>query len=102
MPSRTSTRPSVQAPMEFRSLLQQELIERCRKNPSYSLRSFARALGVQAPTLSHLLRGKRPLTPKQIRKLGQALALSPGDIERFVSADAAGGGKGTVLQALAT
>jgi len=46
----------------FRLRLQAELARRCAGNPRYSLRAFARRLGVDHSTLSQLLRGRRALT----------------------------------------
>jgi len=60
---------------EFRMLLQKEFVERCRKNSSYSLRAFARSLGVEASPLSAMLRGKRPITKKMRERLGLALGM---------------------------
>ena len=53
--------------------LQKTFAERCRRNPQYSLRAFARALEIDSSTLSALLRRKRPLTAKQARKLIESL-----------------------------
>lgn len=66
----------------FRSFLKNELARRCAKNPSYSLRSFAKLLGVSHTTLSQVISGKRPLTLKAQKQMALALALSP---EQFVS-----------------
>jgi plasmid maintenance system antidote protein VapI len=60
----------------FRALLQSELIQRCKANPNYSLRSFARALHIEASSLSQLLNGKRPVTQKMKLRLGSALGMS--------------------------
>lgn len=49
--------------------LRNELVERCRRNPKYSLRAFAKNLGIHAATLSHLLRGKRAITPAIAQRL---------------------------------
>ncbi|MFL5813469.1 MAG: TIGR02147 family protein [Bdellovibrionia bacterium] len=68
---------------DFRLYLQQELMRRCAKNPKYSLRSFAKALGLQPPTLSHILRGKRTITPTMQKKLATALSLGPEELMRF-------------------
>jgi hypothetical protein len=62
---------------DFRHLLQQEFISRCRKNPSYSLRAYARALKIQPSPLSAILRGKRPITRKMKHRLGFSLGLKP-------------------------
>jgi uncharacterized protein (TIGR02147 family) len=74
-------------PQEFRQLLQHELVERCRKNPQYSLRSFAKSLNVSPSALSSMLSGKRTITKKSKEKLGLALGLSLADVEKYKSAD---------------
>jgi len=51
--------------------------ERKRKNPAYSVRSFARGLKVSAATLSQLMSGKRPLGQDTARRLADAFMLSP-------------------------
>ena len=61
---------------DFRLLLQQEFVSRCRKNPAYSLRAYARALGIDASPLSGILRGKRPISAKMRQRLGASLGLS--------------------------
>lgn len=68
---------------DFKLYLQQELVERCRKNPRYSLRAFAKSLGVAPSALSDMLNGKRTITPASIERLGLALGLSLKDIESF-------------------
>jgi plasmid maintenance system antidote protein VapI len=74
---------------DFRLYLQQELMRRCAKNPKYSLRSFAKSLGLQPPTLSHILRGKRAISPTMQKKLAEALALGPEEIARFSMSETA-------------
>ena len=77
--------PDVKA-IEFSDLrlyLQQELLRRCRFNPSYSLRAMARSIGLNHSTLSQIIRGKRPLTVKAIAKICQGLGLSPQETEKF-------------------
>ena len=69
----------------FRGLLQEELVERCRKNPNYSLRSFARALSVEPSALSQMINGKRPITEKMKLRLGAALGLHTKQIEKFTT-----------------
>lgn len=59
----------------FRVLLSEELARRCSRNPQYSLRAFAAALGVDHATLSQWLRGKRSLTPEAVERLGARLGL---------------------------
>lgn len=60
----------------FRNYLQDELAGRCRRNPNYSLRSFAKALGISPASLSQILSGKRPITERSRILLGSALGLS--------------------------
>jgi uncharacterized protein (TIGR02147 family) len=74
----------------FRAYLQKELLARCRKNPRYSLRSFARSLGVNHGLLSMVLRDKRPLTPDLVRKLATPLGVSKKELDRFLSGHADG------------
>jgi uncharacterized protein (TIGR02147 family) len=47
------------------------------RNPQFSLRAFARKLGVAPSVLSEILSGKRPITEKTARRLSQRLSLSP-------------------------
>lgn len=68
----------------FREYLKQELERRVAVNPQYSLRSFARQVGVHHATLSGLLSGKRPITRKSVVKLSRPLALGPKQIDAFI------------------
>lgn len=61
----------------FKNVLQQEFLKRGSKNPSYSLRSYARFLGIHHSTLSGLLSGKRPITKKTVSSLSLKLGLFP-------------------------
>ena len=70
-------------PKDFRLFLQHELIKRCKKNPSFSVRAFALLLGIENSALSKILSGKRQLTGKMVLRLGQKLALSPNEISEF-------------------
>lgn len=56
------------------------LEEKIQKNPSYSLRAFAKQLGVSAATLSGILTGKRKLTAEMMGKIGFALNLAPEEV----------------------
>jgi len=70
--------------MDFRTLLRQELEDRCLRNPSYSLRAFATHLEMDASTLSKILKGKRPLGESVISKLGSRIGLSEKEISVFI------------------
>jgi uncharacterized protein (TIGR02147 family) len=70
--------------MEAQLYLQQTLRERLdelrERNSSFSLRAFARLLGVSPASLSEFLNGKRVLSAKMINKLAERLCLSPEQI----------------------
>ena len=78
----TTTRASLHS--TFRLYLQAELARRCSTNPQYSLRSFALQLKVDHSTLSQILRGKRLLSDRMIRKLGERLALDLSTVDAFI------------------
>ena len=61
----------------LRLILQQELMRRISSNSRYSLRAFAKSLGIQAPTLSHILKGNRKLPKNEINRIISALNLGP-------------------------
>ena len=61
----------------MRVILQQEFIKRNASNSSYSLRAFAKHLGIYHATLSALLSGKRKITYKTAQKLSTKLGLDP-------------------------
>jgi len=69
----------------FINYLNHELGLRIAKNPSYSLRAFARDLGINDSTLSKLLTGKRNITAYRITQLGMKLGLTDEKIKKFVS-----------------
>jgi transcriptional regulator with XRE-family HTH domain len=56
--------------------------EKCRKNGQFSLRSFARSLGVSPASVSGILNGKRNPSLKMIEKMGFALGLKSLEILR--------------------
>ena len=62
---------------EPRQLLKDELARRSERNPHYSLRAFARSLGMSHTVLSLVLSGKRPLSKKAAVLVATALALTP-------------------------
>ncbi len=68
---------------DFRLFLQRELVERCRRNPKYSLRAFAKSLGIVPSALSDMLNGKRTITPASIQRLGLALGLNLSEVRSF-------------------
>jgi transcriptional regulator with XRE-family HTH domain len=75
----------------FRSYLQHEFARRSRANPKYSLRAFARRLGLDHSTLSQVLRGKRQLPPRRFSAVGVKLGLTPAQVEALRRADGVAG-----------
>ena len=57
----------------FLGLVKEEFRERISQNSSYSLRSYAKDLGVSPSTLSGLMNGKRTLTAEMVGKIGDSL-----------------------------
>lgn len=71
----------------FRIHLQEELVARTAKNPSFSARAFARQLGVEASSLSQILNGKRALTDKMCRRLAKKLEMAPDEMVSLMGTD---------------
>jgi len=68
--------------VDFHALLDAELRRRQAANPRYSLRAFARMLGIDHSSLSQILRRRRRLTARVMRRLGAALRVAPADVAR--------------------
>ncbi|MCT4641812.1 MAG: TIGR02147 family protein [Bacteriovoracaceae bacterium] len=74
----------------FREKLRTELITRTKRNPRFSIRSFARQLEIEPSSLSQIINGKRPLTNKMCLRLSQKLSLSPEEIEKLMDSEKSG------------
>jgi hypothetical protein len=61
---------------ELVDALKKELQNRCGKNPHYSLRAFARSLGIDQSLLTKVLAGSRALGPRTAARVAQVLGLS--------------------------
>ena len=61
---------------DYREILKSKLSDRCQKNPHYSLRAFARDLGVSPQRLSHILNGKHGLSVKGAEEMARNLGMS--------------------------
>lgn len=69
---------------DFKQYLQDELDTRKKNNPMFSLRAFARGLGISPAQLSQVLSGKRRVTLTTAKKITKALKLSPIEVERVL------------------
>jgi uncharacterized protein (TIGR02147 family) len=61
----------------FRNVLQEEFLQRTKRNPRFSIRSFANQLEVEPSSLAQILSGKRKLTDKMCDRLGLKLGMTP-------------------------
>jgi uncharacterized protein (TIGR02147 family) len=68
-----------------RLFLSSELGRRIQKNPRYSLRRFAQALGISHTVLSLVLSGKRPLSKKAAVKISDFFGFDPEKRDSFVA-----------------
>jgi uncharacterized protein (TIGR02147 family) len=59
----------------YRSFLQAELAERMQRNPKYSLRAMARALGLASSTLSEVINGRANFSTSTAHRVALALNL---------------------------
>src|SRR3954471_19624664 len=73
-------------PDDFRAFLGARLRAARKRNPRFSLRAFARRLGVDHSTLSQILRGKRRLTARQAALMGKRLGLAAEAIQDYARA----------------
>ena len=64
--------------------LKTEFDRRKAVNKRYSLRKYAQDLGLQAPTLSHVIRGIRPLPWRYLKTVARSLKLEGSSYRQFV------------------
>jgi uncharacterized protein (TIGR02147 family) len=72
----TAKRRSSAAAYDIPSLLRERLHAAKRRNPRFSLRAFAKQVGVDHSTLSQVLRNKRRLSARALAAVGKRLGLS--------------------------
>lgn len=69
----------------YRDILKSELSNRKIVNPSYSLRAFARDLGVAPPVLSSVMNGKKGFSADKARKIAMQMKLDKEQAELFIT-----------------
>lgn len=69
---------------DYREILKEQYALRLQRNPRYSLRAFARDLGLPPTRLSDILRGKHGLSGKLGREICARLGFSSSETEMFV------------------
>ncbi|MCM2279675.1 MAG: TIGR02147 family protein [Oligoflexia bacterium] len=70
---------------DYRSYLRQELTVRMRKNPRYSLRAFARDLGMAPSKVSEVLRGLGGLSRASAIRVARRLGYTETETRHFVA-----------------
>lgn len=68
---------------DYQQFLKAELVNRIKQNPSFSLRAFAKQLGLAASTMSEVLSGKTHLSHKRARSVASRLGLSGTHVQFF-------------------
>lgn len=71
------------------AFLAYELDARIRTNSRYSLRAFAKQLGLSPGELSEILRGKRSLSLKAGQKVARSMEMSPAEFRQLLALAAA-------------
>jgi uncharacterized protein (TIGR02147 family) len=71
--------------LHYREFLERELRVRIRRNPRYSLRAFARDIGMQPSKLSEVLSGIRGLSKATAEKVVQKIGLSSKETAVFLN-----------------
>ncbi|MCO4756049.1 MAG: TIGR02147 family protein, partial [Bacteriovoracaceae bacterium] len=69
--------------MTYRTILEEEINFRMKENCSYSLRAFARDIGISPSQLSDIFKGKTGLSSKKAVSIAQKLGLSKKETELF-------------------
>jgi uncharacterized protein (TIGR02147 family) len=72
----------------FQHYIRKAFIERKSKNPSYSVRAYARFLGFDQSLLSKVLNGRKKLSLKSMETAFLKLGLSPMEIKKLISGKA--------------
>lgn len=68
---------------DYRELLKRELETRCARNSGYSLRAFARDLGISAASLSLVMGGKQGLSRPRAEKIAKRLGMESRERDFF-------------------
>jgi plasmid maintenance system antidote protein VapI len=69
--------------MSYREILRRAFEERLTRDPPYSQSAFARDLGLGAPQLNEVLRGKKGLSRRAAHRVAAALGFSEEEQRRF-------------------
>ena len=70
--------------MSYRERLLKELNRRKAQNPAFSLRAFARSLGVSTTALSQVISGKRDFSRQNASRVAEKLRLTPSEYDAMM------------------
>jgi len=70
--------------ISFRTFLKSALAQRCAKNPSYSLRAFAKQIGLSPSHLSRVLNGTKMLSMAAAMNVAAELQLKEPELTHFI------------------
>lgn len=82
---RAVTSHVMKSQITYQHFLRRELQLRKRRNASYTMKAFARDLGLQDSKLSEILSGKKGLSVDRARRVAGALRLNARDADLFVT-----------------
>lgn len=68
---------------DYRVILRDVLEERCSRNPRYSMRAFARDLGISVSRLSHILKGRFGLSRNSAEEIAKKIGLNNQETQYF-------------------
>lgn len=86
---------------DYRQILKNELTRRCGNNALYSLRAFARDIGVSPSQLTEVLGGKHGLSGRKAKTVSQNLGFNKEETNFFVDLVEATHGRSEVKRELA-
>ncbi len=76
---------SVATQKNYREILNEILVERCKLNPKYSLRAFSRDLELAPSRVSQILNGKQGLSKERAISIAEKLGFSKLETEYFTN-----------------
>lgn len=87
---------------DYRQILKGELEKRCAKNARYSLRAFARDLGMGSARLSEVLNGKGGMSREKAESIADTLAFGADEKEYFCNLVESAHARSPIKKELAT
>lgn len=92
---------TISVDMDYRLVVKTEFLKRRSANPFYSLRTFAKELGIAPSHLSYLIRGERGLSKDNALQVARGLGLKTFSAQKFRFLVSAQSGRSKVERSLA-